>query len=317
MADTTGSCGFGLRSCHVGDRDANTPGAEEHVVATRDGFVATTPLRPVVKWVGGKRRLLEHLLPRVPETRGRYYEPFVGGGALFFALRPSEAHINDLNHDLVNLYRVIRDTPESLIDAMASYVNDKDCYLAVRAIDPAALSPVDQAARFLYLNRTCYNGLYRVNKAGRFNVPFGRYKRPSMVDPENLRRVSALLQQTEITALDFEEACAGAGAGDFVYFDPPYAPVSETAYFTQYTGGGFTLQDQERLATLFRRLDRKGVRLMLSNSDTPFVRALYAGFSIETVPAPRAINCRGDRRGPVSEVIVTNTKYEEDGGRNQ
>jgi len=262
--------------------------------------------RPFVKWAGGKSQILGHLLGCVPPRFGRYYEPFVGGGALFFALLPEDAVISDSNEELINAYLVIRDHVEELIESLKKHRNEEDYYYAVREQDPDKLSPVERASRFIYLNKTCYNGLWRVNSRGKFNVPFGRYKNPRICDEENLRAVSRALQGVSILCCDFEEAVANAGPGDFVYFDPPYYPLSETARFTQYTREDFGPEEHARLARVFKELDKRGCFVLLSNSDTEFVRSLYAGYNIRPVQANRCINCKGDRRKGVTELLISN-----------
>lgn len=261
--------------------------------------------RPFIKWAGGKKQILPHLLARAPRTFGTYFEPFLGGGALFFSLSPGKAVLSDLNPYLVNAYSIVRDRVDELAESLQAHRADKEYYYMMRDLSPEAMSQVERASWFIYLNKTCYNGLWRVNKSGRFNVPFGRYKKPKILDRENLHAASRALQGARVMCSDFEEAVQGALPGDFVYFDPPYSPLGGTARFTSYTGEGFGEEEQERLAGVFRRLSRRGVLVMLSNSDVPLVRRLYRGFRIDTVQASRAINCRGDRRGPVDEVVVT------------
>jgi DNA adenine methylase len=250
--------------------------------------------------------LLAQYQPLFPQRFGRYFEPFVGAGAVFFHLNPEEAHLSDVNPELVNAYQVIRDHVEELISILGGYQHDKDFYYALRAQDPATLSPVERAARIIYLNKTCFNGLYRVNRRGQFNVPFGDYKNPRILDEAGLRAAQAALQGVSVTHQGFDAVLAEAKSGDFVYFDPPYHPLSPTASFTSYAADDFGPEDQIRLAAVFRRLDAKGVKLMLSNSDTPFIRDLYEGFHIQQVWAPRAINRDAAKRKGVAEVVVTN-----------
>jgi len=271
--------------------------------------VAREPAQPIIKWAGGKSKLLPELLQRLPSEKqwtGRYFEPFVGGAALYLALRPHDAQLTDMNAELVNLYTVVRDDVAALIDDLANHAHEREHYYAVRALDTAALSTVERASRFVFLNRTCFNGLYRVNRQGQFNVPFGRYDNPMICPTERLHTMSAALQTTTLAVRDFEDALRGARRGDFVYFDPPYVPLTRTANFTSYTSGAFDESDQQRLATLMRDLGRRGVRCMLSNSDTPFTRELYAGLNIDAVLAPRAISRNAETRRPVSELIVRN-----------
>ncbi len=262
---------------------------------------------PIVKWAGGKTRLLGELTQRMPSPKqwtGRYFEPFAGGLALYFHMRPTSAVLADMNPELINLYRVVRDQPDALVDDLQRHTAESTYFYAVRALDPAAMTPIERASRFVFLNRTCFNGLWRVNRAGQFNVPFGRYDNPNLCPETRIRAASQALAGASIDHADFESACVTARRGDFVYFDPPYDPITQTARFTSYTSGNFGDDDQRRLADLFRRLARRGVRCMLSNSDTPFMRELYADFAIDTVMAPRAISRDATRRTPVREVVV-------------
>ncbi|MDK8591888.1 DNA adenine methylase [Corynebacterium accolens] len=271
-------------------------------------------VKPLVKWAGGKRQLLPHIHAALPAgTPRRYYEPFIGGGAVLFSLTPASARVNDLNSELINLYEVVREGVDELISLVSTYPNDADFFYQLRAVDRdterfAALSATERAARTLYLNKTCYNGLYRVNSAGQFNAPFGRYKNPTICDADTLRGVHEYFRDNDITFTqgDFAAAVADAGEGDFVYFDPPYDPVNVTSSFTGYQKGGFDRAEQERLKAVCDDLDARGVKFLLSNSATEFIRELYADYSIDTVAATRAINSVGSRRGKVDEVLVRN-----------
>ncbi len=263
--------------------------------------------RPPIKWAGGKGGLISQFEPLFPGNGyPLYIEPFVGGGAVFFHLLPAEAILIDDNPELVNFYRVLKGSVDALVADMRKHRSDADYFYRIRAVNTESLDEVARASRFLYLNKTAYNGLYRVNRKGEFNVPFGRYRNPRIVDEENLRLVSAALGRAEIILGDFGQALDYAAPGAFVYLDPPYDPLSSTSRFTSYTSGSFGEADQLRLARVFRELDRAGCLLMLSNSDTPFIRRLYAGYDATVVPARRAINCRADRRGPVSELVIRN-----------
>jgi DNA adenine methylase len=263
--------------------------------------------RPFVKWAGGKAQLVQRFLEVFPRRFERYFEPFLGGGAVYLALRPERAVLSDLNADLMNAWRIVRDDPAALMTALDAHVYERAHYYRVRALDPEALDPVQRAARFIYLNKTCYNGLYRVNSRGRFNVPFGRYPRPpKLYERANLLAVSRLLRDAELLCAPFEEATARAGPGDFVYLDPPYDPLSPTANFTSYTQASFTREDQRRLAAHVRELDGRGCLIAVSNSDTPEIRELYRGFRVETVRMPRHINCKPDGRAPIHELLITN-----------
>jgi DNA adenine methylase len=234
---------------------------------------------PFLKWVGGKTSLLPELLKHVPARQRRYHEPFVGGGALFFAVQPKRALLADDNAELVHCYQQVRDDVYGVLDALARHV---------------------------YLNKTCFNGLWRVNRAGRFNVPFGRYKNPRFKDPSALISASHALRGVEILHATFEQALLRASPGDFVYLDPPYDPVSPTASFASYTADGFGWEDQKRLAYSCLLLNRRGVRFLLSNSATPRIRELYRGFEQRMVRAPRFINSKADGRGRVDELLVFN-----------
>lgn len=263
--------------------------------------------RPPVKWAGGKGQLLAQFGPLFPRHRfSLYLEPFLGGGAVFFHLLPGKAVLIDSNPELVNFYRVVRDSLPELVVDLAKHKNEKEYYYRTRALDPETLSLVERASRFLYLNKTGYNGLWRVNQQGKHNVPFGRYKNPKILDEENLRLVSRTLKKAEIVLGDFSLVLEYAVPGAFTYLDPPYNPLSGTANFTSYTADSFGKDDQERLAEVFRELDVRGCMVMLSNSDTELVRGLYQGYDIRTVSARRAINCRPDRRGPISELVIRN-----------
>lgn len=273
--------------------------------------VPATPAKPFVKWVGGKGRLLGQLVPLLPPgvERMRHVEPFVGGGAFFFGRTPQRALLCDVNGKLIRTYQAIKSDVESVIEALAplAAAHDKDRFYARRsAYNTGRHTDAEHAALFIYLNRTCFNGLHRVNRKGEFNVPFGRYKNPRISDPDGLRSASRALRRTTIVRDGFEGLLRRAKPGDFVYLDPPYEPVSRTANFTGYASGGFTQDDQRRLRDVYAELDRRGCKLMLSNSDVPFIRELYARWNIDTVWAGRAINRDGDKRGKVAEVVVRN-----------
>jgi DNA adenine methylase len=264
---------------------------------------------PIVKWVGGKSKLLPELMARLPERFGRYYEPFAGGAALFFRMAPRAAVLNDRNADLIATYRAVAADCEAVIRRLEIHRrhHGERHYYGVRdRWNDASVSwaPVDRAAAFIYLNKTCYNGLWRVNRSGAFNVPIGRYADPPICCPEALRAAARVLARAELRSGDYEQAVHDAGPGDLVYFDPPYVPLTETASFTSYTGDGFGAEDQRALADLVRRLVARGCRVLLSNSDTPRVRALYQGLRVDRVFCARAINCNAARRGDVAEVIV-------------
>ena len=272
--------------------------------------------KPFVKWVGGKRQLLRQfrelgLYP--PEDfnpiTNTYYEPFVGGGAVFFDLLPKNAKLSDLNNELVTTYNVIKNNVDELIQSLQKHIYDKEYYLEVRAKKVEDLSDVEVASRFIFLNRTGFNGLYRVNKSGQFNVPFGRYNNPVICDEDNLRRVSNALQDVTITHQDYKHVLKTAKSGDFIYLDPPYYPINATSSFTSYTAEGFLEKEQTELRDTFVKLHEKGCFVMLSNSDTPFINELYSGLdgiTINKITAGRSINSKGSGRGKITEVLVTN-----------
>jgi DNA adenine methylase len=264
--------------------------------------------KPVIKWAGGKSKLLVHILPLVPEKIATYREPFCGGAAVFFALSPSQrkrAVLCDQNRDLVALYTALRDDVDALITELGRYRYDRKLFYRTRAIDPETLSQIERAARLVFLNKTCFNGLWRVNSKGIFNVPFGRYDNPTILDEEVLRRASTVLKGVRIEHGDFMLATKGAKAGDFVYFDPPYAPLSKTALFTAYATQGFGHADQVRLRDEFARLGDRGVQAVLSNHDTEEIRALYADFRIHPLGVRRSINSNVAKRGPARELLIT------------
>jgi DNA adenine methylase len=269
---------------------------------------SNTPPRPFLKWVGGKTQLLEQIDPLLPPRFGRYFEPFVGGAALFFALRgrgvAKTAVLSDVNRELVDCYVAIRDQVEAVIRALRDHRYEREHYYAVRAWKPADLAPAERAARTIFLNKTGYNGLYRVNRSGQFNVPFGRFTNPAFCDPDTLRACSRALDRVAIENRDFSKVLDEAKKGDFVYFDPPYVPLSPTSDFTAYIPGGFGEAQQKKLATVFTKLAERGAHVMLSNSETPFVRKLYAGYRIDVVQASRSVNSNALRRGKLHEVVV-------------
>jgi DNA adenine methylase len=260
--------------------------------------------RPFLKWVGGKGQLLSQLWPMLPGQFGRYIEPFLGGAALFFALRPARAVLSDVNEELIDCYRSVRDDVDGVIAALGKHRHDRDHFYAVRGLDPSALPLPERAARTIFLNRTGFNGLYRVNSSGRFNVPFGSHRNPTICDEANLRACSLALRGVRLEVRDFGKVARSARRGDLVYFDPPYAPVSSTSDFTAYAAGGFGWEQQERLAAVFGRLARRGVQVLMSNSDVPTLHALYEGFPLRVVHAARAINSVASKRGPVREIVV-------------
>jgi DNA adenine methylase len=336
------------------------------------GGAKTTP-RPFVKWVGGKIQLLPELIARISTNFSRYIEPFIGGGTLFFYLQhkqleacretteshpPKPAVVIDINEELINTYQVIRDNPEELIADLKKHIYDPEYYYQIRNIDRVddyrSWSKIQKASRLIYLNKTCFNGLYRVNSKGHFNSPIGKYKNPKIVDEINLRTCSQFLQNTKIICGSFleveklvEENAISPSQGDiserlspesnsgraadvdaarplkapcvykpraiskddFVYFDPPYAPLNATSNFTEYSQNGFDESMQLSLRDLCLRLDRLSVRFMVSNSNAPLILDLYRDFNIELIYANRAINSKADKRGKIPEVVITNTSF--------
>ncbi|HET2605104.1 TPA: DNA adenine methylase [Streptococcus pneumoniae] len=271
-------------------------------------------LQPFTKWTGGKRQLLPVIRELMPKTYNRYFEPFVGGGALFFDLAPKDAVINDFNAELINCYQQIKDNPQELIEILKVHqeYNSKEYYLDLRSADRDEridmMSEVQRAARILYMLRVNFNGLYRVNSKNQFNVPYGRYKNPKIVDEELISAISVYINnnQLEIKVGDFENAIVDVRTGDFVYFDPPYIPLSETSAFTSYTHEGFSFADQVRLRDAFKRLSDTGAYVMLSNSSSALVEELYKDFNIHYVEATRTNGAKSSSRGKISEIIVTN-----------
>lgn len=274
--------------------------------------------KPFIKWAGGKTKLLPTLLDIFPPKVHGYYEPFMGGAAVFYAMtaagRYERAFLNDWNKDLVNVYRVVRDFPEELMAFLRSREQSyeaapKTMYEAYRNPNEVLADlwkgPVERAGRFIFLNKSCFNGLYRVNKKGKFNVPWGKKLKVTSFDEANIRACSEALNGTiRLGEGDFEAAVETAQPGDLVYFDPPYVPLNPMANFTSYTEVGFGLAEQQRLARLYRQLSDRGVSVVLSNSDTPLVRDLYQGFEMHEIQVTRAINSKGDGRGAVGELIV-------------
>jgi DNA adenine methylase len=272
---------------------------------------------PFLKWAGGKAKLAPRILDLAPAGFGRYHEPFLGGGAVFFAFeaagRAASAVLSDANGELIRCFTAVRDHTEDVIAELgrlaAAYLPAGDderaaLYYAQRATAPE--SPAAAAARLIFLNRTCYNGLFRVNAQGQFNVPHGRYVKPRILDADGLRAAARALRGAELRCADFADACAAANAGDFVYLDPPYHPLSATARFTAYTRGEFGRDDQERLRDAFDAMTRRGVAAVLSNSAHDVIRELYAEYSCEEVPMSRAINSKPSGRAPVPELLVHN-----------
>ena len=269
-------------------------------------------ISPFLKWVGGKRQLMPTIKERIPKNYTSYYEPFIGGGAVLFSIQPKKAVINDFNEELINVYQTIKEKPEELIEDLKTHKNESDYFYNLRAFDRKEifknLSSIEKASRIIYLNKTCYNGLYRVNNSGEFNSPFGRYKNPNIINATTIKAVSKYLNINDITILngDFEEAVKGVKKGAFVYFDPPYHPVSRSSNFTGYIQGGFNIEEQIRLKKLCDKLDQKRIKFLLSNSATQYIKNLYKGYKISPVKANRSINSNAKKRGEIDEVLIQN-----------
>jgi len=281
-------------------------------------YISKSELKPFVKWAGGKRQLIPELLKYIPKNFNNYFEPFVGGGALFFELynlgilKNKKVYLFDINGELINAYRIIRDHPNELIKKLKEFKSkhNKEFYYQIRELDRSEsyknLDNIIKAARFIYLNKTCFNGLYRVNKKGYFNVPMGKYKNPQIIDEENILAVSNALKNVIIKCCDYKEVLQYAQKGDFLYFDPPYYPLNQTANFTSYTRYDFLEKEQLELFETFKTLVNKGCFILESNSDTDFIKNLYKEFTIEKVLANRAINSKSNGRGKITEVLIRN-----------
>lgn len=268
-----------------------------------------------VKWAGGKTQLLEQFKTFYPTEFNRYFEPFLGSGAVFFFIKQKykskSFYLSDINKELINCYKVVRDKPDELIELLKWHKENhmkspKSYYYDMRSRDPSAMSYVEAAARLIYLNKTCFNGLYRVNSKGKFNVPIGSYKNPGIVNEKVITEASILLQGVDINVEPFEKVLDRAKSGDFVYFDPPYFPITKTASFTAYTQNSFSEEDQKRLAAIFDKLNAKGCYVMLSNSDHPMMKKLYVKYMIGVVKAGRVICCDPSKRGKINELVITN-----------
>lgn len=267
--------------------------------------MATVQAKPILKWAGGKTQMLGDLLPKVPAFFGRYIEPFFGGGAMFFALQPENAVIADSNPELINMYREVADHVEDVIQCLKRYENTSEMFYTVRSQEWTALPKADAAARTIFLNRTCFNGLYRVNKQGQFNVPYGKYRNPKICDEEGLKAASAALQKADILCGDYLLVLEHyAQPGDFIFLDPPYLPISEYADFKRYTKEQFYEEDHTELAKMIITLHERGCYVILTNSNHPLVYELYAPFKIDVVQTKRHISCNGSTRKG-EDVIVT------------
>jgi len=269
---------------------------------------------PFLKWAGGKRQLMPEIREMLPDgvTTHPYYEPFIGGGALFFELLPKRAVINDYNEELINVYTVIRDNPSELIEDLKRHKNTAEYFYKIRAIDRqplfSNLTRIERASRIIYLNKTCYNGLYRVNNAGEFNSPFGRYKNPNIVNEPVIKAVSKYLNssQIQISSCDYALILKDIPTDSFVYLDPPYHPISESSSFTGYVQGGWDEGDQLRLRDVCNSLNDNGIKFLLSNSSSDFIREIYSDYNIHIVQAKRSVNSNSSRRGQVDEFLIRN-----------
>ncbi|MBF1359184.1 DNA adenine methylase [Mogibacterium diversum] len=273
-------------------------------------------LSPILKWVGGKRQLLSEIIPLIDESCDNYVEPFIGGGAVLFRLQPKKAIINDYNTELINVYRTVRDDLDGLVALLKKHekYNSSDYYYEVRALDRTPdfdkMSNSEKAARIIYLNKTCYNGLYRVNSLGQFNSPYGKYKNPNIVNEVVLRAISKYLNGNEISIRsgDYKDVLNDIEKNSFVYLDPPYMPISSSSSFTGYTEGGFGYDKQVELKEECDKLNSKGVHFLQSNSDCEEIRELYKAYRIKVVKAKRAINSDAKKRGQINEVLIYNAK---------
>ena len=273
-------------------------------------------LSPILKWVGGKRQLLSEIIPLIDESCDNYVEPFIGGGAVLFRLQPKKAIINDYNTELINVYRTVRDDLDGLVALLKEHekYNSSDYYYEVRALDRTPdfdkMSNLEKAARIIYLNKTCYNGLYRVNSLGQFNSPYGKYKNPNIVNEVVLRAISKYLNRNEISIRsgDYKDVLNDIEKNSFVYLDPPYIPISSSSSFTGYTEGGFGYDKQVELKEECDKLNSKGVHFLQSNSDCEEIRELYKAYRIKVVKAKRAINSDAKKRGQINEVLIYNAK---------
>lgn len=279
-------------------------------------------MKPIVKWVGGKRQLLEQINMNIPQDGFNvYHEAFLGGAAVLIDLKPNNARINDLNKDLINVYNIVKRKPKKLIEILKIHQlnNSSEYFYQIRALDRNSytynlLDDINKAARILYLNKTCYNGLYRVNSSGHYNTPYGRYVNPTIADEENIKELSRYLNENkiEIFSQDFNEFLKPVSKGDFVYLDPPYDAEIDVESFTSYQASGFTRKEQLELKNRCDEIDSKGAFFLLSNADTKYIRELYKDYNIVEVFAKRYVNCKGDKRGAVKELLIRNYKVNSD-----
>jgi DNA adenine methylase len=284
------------------------------ILCTRGGFMNNLLLSPLLKWVGGKRQLLSDIIPMIDNKCSTYVEPFIGGGAVLFSMQPKKAIINDYNDELINVYKVVRDNLDELLELLYIHQanNSSEYYYEVRAWDRGEylnkMSNIEKAARIIYLNKTCYNGLYRVNSAGQFNSPYGRYKNPNIVNEAVLKAVSNYFKNNDIDIRngDYRDTLINLDKRSFVYLDPPYMPISSSSSFTGYTEGGFGYNRQVELKEECDKLTQQGIRFVQSNSDCDEIRELYKEYKIKTVKAKRSINSVAKKRGEINEVLIYN-----------
>lgn len=271
----------------------------------------------LVKWAGGKKQLLSQLQELLPQKIERYFEPFVGGGAVAFYIiqkyNPKEVLLSDINEELINCYKVIKENVEELILKLQFHKthHSKEYYYNIRELKPQILSNIERASRTIYLNKTCFNGLYRVNSQNKFNVPIGSYKNPQIFSDQELKFISNLLKNVKIEVMSFEKILSFVKQGDFIYFDPPYYPLQNGKNFTTYTKERFLEEEQKKLGDVFKELNKRKCNIMLSNSDTKFIKDIYNQFNINIVKANRMINCDATKRGKINEVIITNYLIQE------
>lgn len=271
-------------------------------------------LAPILKWVGGKRQLLDEILPLIPSKITTYVEPFVGGGAVLFELQPKKVILNDFNAELINVYKIVKENPIQLLELLEIHesLNSEKYYYNIRHLDREesyiSISNIEKAARIIYLNKTCFNGLFRVNQAGQFNSPYGRYKNPNIINKPTILAMSKYFNNNDVKMLngDYKEALKGLRKGSFVYLDPPYMPISSSSSFTGYTENGFSLEKQKQLKEECDKLNSKGINFLLSNSYHPVIRELYSDYETIIVKARRSINSNGNKRGEINEILVRN-----------
>ncbi len=269
---------------------------------------------PFVKWVGGKRQLMDAIVEAMPKNirNYTYVEPFIGGGAVLFHIQPKNAIINDFNSELINVYNVVKENLDELIIDLRKHKNESEYFYHIRSLDRtedfSKIGKIQRASRLIYLNKTCYNGLYRVNNAGEFNSPFGRYKNPNIVNEPVLRAVSSYLNSNNVQILsgDYDNVLQNLDRNSFVYLDPPYHPISESSNFTGYIQGGWNIFDQARLREACDELTKKGIKFLLSNSSSGFIKDQYRDYNINIVKATRLINVDAEKRGEVDELLIRN-----------